>query len=431
MEEKKMTRVTGVVLRQREYWLGWPGTAYPVNKYEKEYPQRSIELGKEAGMEVSFADTVYDEAGVEKFLEKIKSDPPDGLLLITFSMPMWTLIDKIIEAGLPTVVFAYIGMAFTGHIVNRSRQKGVYIISSTDVDSIKTGLKMIDTKVKLTQERVLVLKGTSEETEDTVVKNLGIKVRTVGRQKIVNAYKRVEVTDEIKEIAAKYENRAQKIVEPTSEDLINAARMYVACKKLMAEYDATAITVDCLGFIGARLTDMTPCLAFSKLNDERISAACEADFDAVMTMILLKHMFDKPSFMNDPVPETVKNTLIVAHCTSPTKLYGYETESEPFALRSHSESNIGVSPQVLWKEGQKVTLARFQGPAKMLIGAGTVVGNIDTPPAGGCRTSFEVKMDDVEDVRDVKGFHQLLMYGDHARELKYLCQMLGVEPAKM
>jgi hypothetical protein len=83
--------------------------------------------------------------------------------------------------------------------------------------------------------------------------------------------------------------------------------------------------------------------------------------------------------------------------------------------------------QVLWRKEQEITLAKFQGPTKMLVGSGTVLGNVDTPPAGGCRTSVEVKMKGVEDVRDLKGFHQLLLYGDHAKELEGLCQLLGIE----
>jgi len=36
-------------------------------------------------------------------------------------------------------------------------------------------------------------------------------------------------------------------------------------------------------------------------------------------------------------------------------------------------------------------------------------------------------MKGVEDVRDLKSFHQLLLYGDHAKELEGLCQLLGIE----
>ena len=434
------TDVTGVVLRQRKYWMGWPGASYPVDRYEKEYPEKAERIGDELGISVKFAETVYDEGGVKRFLETLRTDPPDGVLVIPLSMGMWELADKITDSsklaacstvGMPTVVFASIGTVFTGHVRERAKKKGVYFISSLDFQQVKTGLKMIGTKRKLASDRILVLKGDAKKPEEKVVENLDVEVRTVGRQKVKEAYEDVDETEEVKEIAEEYMETAQKTVEPTRQDVINAARMYVACKNLLAEYEATAITMDCLGLVGSRLIDTTPCMGFSKLNDEGTPAACEADFDAILTMLLMKHMFGKPSFMNDPVPETVRNTLVAAHCTSPTKLDGYRAKSEPFILRSHSESNIGVSPQVLWREGQDITLAKFQGPGKMIVGSGTVIGNVETPPAGGCRTSVEVKMKDIEDVLDTKGFHQLLMYGDHAKELRDLCQLLGIEVIPM
>jgi hypothetical protein len=426
------TTVKGIVLRQREYWMGWPGAAYPVERYEKEYYEKAIKIGDEIGVSVSFAETIYDEGGVAKLLESLNTTPPDGVLVIPLSFGMWGLVDKITDAGIPTVVFAPIGTVFTGHVSGRSRKNGVYFISSLDFQQVETGLKMIDTKKKLAADRILVIRGDASDPTDTVVENLGTKVRTVGRQKVVEAYEKVGSTfSEVKEIAEEYISSAQKVVEPTRQDVINASRMYVACKNLLTFYESQAITMDCLGLVGSRLVETPPCMGFSKLNDEGIPAGCEADFDAIMTMLLLKHMFGKPSFINDPVPETVKNTLVASHCTSATRLDGYGAKEEPFILRSHSESNIGVSMQVLWREGQDITLAKFQGETKMLVGSGTVVGNVDTPPAGGCRTSVEVRMKGVEDVRDLKGFHQLLMYGDHARELKGVCQMLGIEVIPM
>ena len=147
-----------------------------------------------------------------------------------------------------------------------------------------------------------------------------------------------------------------------------------------------------------------------------------------MSLLLVSYLFDKPGFMNDPVAETVKNVLVAAHCTCGTRLNGFGEKHEPYILRSHSESDIGVSMQVLWKEGQKVTLALLQGPDKLIIDTGTVVGNVDTPPAGGCRTNFEIAMDRVEDCRDVLGFHQVVFYGDHRHDLLEFCQMNGITP---
>ena len=88
----------------------------------------------------------------------------------------------------------------------------------------------------------------------------------------------------------------------------------------------------------------------------------------------------------------------------------------PYILRDHSESALGVSVQVLWPVGAPVTLVRFQNTNELILDTGTVVSNVDTPPAGGCRTSVEVRMDNVEDCRDVLGFHQVVTLGDHRRD---------------
>ena len=128
-------------------------------------------------------------------------------------------------------------------------------------------------------------------------------------------------------------------------------------------------------------------------------------------MMMTSYLLDRPGYMNDPVPETYKNVLIAAHCTSGTRLDGFDKPPAPYILRDHSESSLGVSTQVLWPEGQPATLVRFTGPNEMIIDTGTVVGNVDTPPAGGCRTSVELRMDNIEDCRDVKGFHQVVDAG--------------------
>jgi len=132
--------------------------------------------------------------------------------------------------------------------------------------------------------------------------------------------------------------------------------------------------------------------------------------------------------MNDPEPETVKNVLIAAHCVSGTRIYGFDRPNEhaEYILRSHSESNLGVSTQVLWPIGQPVTLIDVLNPTTVCVDTGTVVGNVNTPPAGGCRTSVEIQMDRIEDSRDVVGFHQVVSLGNHRREVEAFCQMYGL-----
>jgi hypothetical protein len=63
----------------------------------------------------------------------------------------------------------------------------------------------------------------------------------------------------------------------------------------------------------------------------------------------------------------------------------------------------------------------------MIIDTGKVTRNIDTPPAGGCRTSVDIAMDGIEDCRDVKGFHQVVVLGNHRRVLEGFCELYGIQ----
>jgi hypothetical protein len=195
----------------------------------------------------------------------------------------------------------------------------------------------------------------------------------------------------------------------------------------MAAENCQGISVDCLPLVENRLIPCPPCIAWLRLNDEGSVGACEADWNAAISLRLTSLLFDRPGFIQDPAPDTTRNTLMGAHCSCPTKLDGFDKPPASLILRSHSESNTGVSPQVLWRVGQKVTVMDFDGPGKIILGTGRVLRNIETPPAGGCRTSVELEMDDLADSRDAKGFHQLFIYGDLESPFKAYCQLAGIE----
>jgi len=272
---------------------------------------------------------------------------------------------------------------------------------------------------------LLVVAG--DKRKESTIERLGTTVRYVPRDAMHTLFAKMPENDETHEVAEKKSREAKKIVEPSKQDMLNAARSYQTAKQLMKNEEANAITTDCLGMVTQKVVPTPPCLAASMFQDAGVTYGCEADVFGAMSLMLTSYLLDQTGYMNDPVPETVKNVLIAAHCVAGTKFNGFDQPGEPYILRSHSESALGVSVQVLLREGQPVTLARFTGPNEMIIDTGTVVGNVDTPPAGGCRTSVEIAMDQIEDVRDVLGFHQVVHYGNHRRDLQNFCQMYGIK----
>lgn len=208
--------------------------------------------------------------------------------------------------------------------------------------------------------------------------------------------------------------------------MTNAAHVYATAKSLLAREKANGLSMDCLGMVGAKLMPTPPCGAWTLLQDQGITAGCEADLFGAMSLMLSSYLLDRPGYMNDPVPETYKNTLIASHCTSGSRIAGFDKPAAPLILRNHSESGLGVSTEVLWPVGEAATLVRFNSPNEMIIDTCKVVSNIDTPPAGGCRTSVELAMDEVEDSRDVLGFHQVVVLGNQRHILESFCEMYGI-----
>jgi len=413
-----------------KYWLGWPGTAWDKSMCQ-DYIKKSRALigkfGDDLKIRVSFEpEPLYDEAAVDKFIAKIKKAKPKGVILMPLHMNQWDNVRKIVKAEAPTIIFAPLGTCFTGHIQAVSKEPGVYLASSTDfeLDPVRYGMKMIRTEHDVRRTRIAVLRG--DKKKDQVLEPFGLKVRYLPRKRFPDALKTIGETPDVVAMADDYQKAAKKIVEPKRADLINAARNYYACQKILKEEECNGFTMDCLGLVASREIPCPPCMAYTKLLDVGVPAICEADINAVMSHTLCCKLLDKPGFQQDPVPETVNNTFIGAHCVCASRMNGYDKPREPFILRSHSESDIGVALQVLFRKDQEITIMQFSGPGKMILGKGKVLRNLDTPPAGGCRTSVDLAIDGPPDTRDTKGFHQLFIYGDHMRDFQAYGQMYGI-----
>jgi hypothetical protein len=416
-------RVMSVVARQKTpYWLGWPGTAYPVESERARYTQVIADSGQRLGVEIAQeGQPLEDKEAVAAFVQKVQTEKPDAVIVALQHLTSgWPAAAEVAKTGVPTIVFAPVGTAFTGHINGLASRPGVHVISSLETSAIEQALRMIRAKRQLEATRMLVVAGKERKEGKFGLVNL----QYVPRVTFEEMFTATPVTEEAQWIAHQRFREAEKVIEPTKEDGLNAARSFIAAKQLLKNENCNAITTDCLGMVSQKRVPTPPCMAASIFQDHGVTYGCEAAVGPAVS----SYLFDRPGFMNDPVPETVKNVLIAAHCVSGTRIYGLDRQKEhaPYILRSHSESNLGVSTQVLWPVSQPVTLVQFFKPDALYLDTGIVAGNVNTPPAGGCRTSVEIKMDNVEDSRDVLGFHQVVFLGNHCRDIEAFCQMYGI-----
>jgi len=411
-------------------WLGWPGTAYDINGMQQLYTGalKDAAIKQDVNLEIA-SDFIYDDNTLQSFVKNLKSDPPDGILMTCMNLnSSWQHVNYIAEPknrnGIPMVLFSPMGSSFTGHLQETRKFPNLFVGATQDVEWLATGLRMLNTVDKMKHTRLLICKG--DKTYDKELEVIGTTLHYIPNDRFMEKFDQVKDSDEMRAIADYYTRNAKLIVEPTGQDIFVAAKNYIVIRHLMTEEDCHGYSMDCLGPVGKHKMK-SPCLALSRLRDEGVVGSCEADWNAAISERLTHLLFNRPGFMQDPAPNTVNNTLMGAHCTCGTKIRGCDKPPEPFILRSHSESDESVAFQVIWPVGEKITIMKFDGPDTILLGAGRVIANIDTPPSGGCRTSVEVELDDVLNSLDTKGFHQLFIYGDLENEFKAYCQLAGIK----
>ena len=225
-------------------------------------------------------------------------------------------------------------------------------------------------------------------------------------------------------LAGELKNKFGGVVEPSEEDLMNAAKVYLAMRELASKYGLSAVTIRCFDLIEHGLTG---CIGMSMCNDLGLVAGCEADLDAVLTMMIVSFLTNEPCWMANVVRvDQDANTVTLAHCTIATKMLAGVKKS---VLRSHFESGRCVGIQGSLK-GVEVTITRLGGREleRMTIAGGKITRS-DMREPGLCRTQVEVKLNGgIEDfIENSLGNHQVLAYGNLKPMLADFCRFKGIE----
>jgi hypothetical protein len=401
--------------------VSWPGGNCDVNAQQDLFTDTLAKAARQFGVRLELRDAPLSQpAEVAEYLSQLKASPLDGLIVCAMELLMWEQVNQIVQnrGDIPTVVYSNLS-GFTSQLQAGRNQRKVFLGATQDVGWLTTAVHLLRAIWQMKQTRILFVAGT--ETRDTIVDGLGTVFHWIPKSRFEAEFKQVAQTAEVRELARFYQKHARKIVEPSPADILEAAKNYVVCRRLMAVEQCHGIAIDCLGW------QNPVCVAYSRLRDEGIVAACEQDTNATIGMLMTHLLCERPCFQQDPSPNTVNNTLIGAHCTSPLKLEGFtQAYRAPYLLRNY-HTRTGVAPQVLWPIDKPVTILQANAkPLSILIGMGRVVSNIAQPPSGCCRTAIEISLDNVADTRDVKGFHQLFILGHWERLFKAYGQLAGI-----
>ena len=251
---------------------------------------------------------------------------------------------------------------------------------------------------------------------DYLCQHYGIETIDIDLQRVIDGIKAVPQT-EAEKVAQSMVNRAKAVKEPSDADMMEAAKAYLAIRKICQEEHLDAMTIRCFDIVKACGT--TSCLALALLNDEGIVAGCEGDIQTLLSMFLAKRLCGEVAFMANPSQLTDKSSML-AHCTIPL------TMCDEIVVRTHFESGIGVAIQGLLPLTD-YTLFKWGGPQLDRYYV-TEAKTIETPYSNHfCRTQITLNVNlKPYLLQHSIGNHHVIIRGRHADEIRRFMQSQGI-----
>ncbi|MEN6576297.1 MAG: hypothetical protein ABFD90_08140 [Phycisphaerales bacterium] len=425
------------VRREGEYGILWPGAVYDGEAAREMYSAKMAETASRIGAGLNLRDEpIYSLAEADAWIAEAEAASVDGLVLVMLDRQQhaWPTARKVAESRIPSIIYSPLGSSFTTNTIDLAETPGCVVYSTDDFSQAAYGMKMLCARAKMRRTCCVVIKG--DKRYDATLADTGITLRHIPASSFIEEYRRMPDSEDIVTMSDQYMRRARRRPRSkgplcggaTRQDVINGLKSYYVAGRILEREGGDAITMDCLGALG-KIDVSLPCIAWSRMNDDRIPAACEADVGAVASLVMTHYLFDRPGFQQDPVADTADDTIIGAHCSCPTRLNGFTEPPEPFDIKHH-HGNRDAVPRTLWRKGQRVTSIDLlpgdgQNPTTVLVSAGTVVENKEVPPSGGCVVSVKVKFDGSQEVLSFPCFHQIFFYGDYKEQVHDFCQLCG------
>ncbi len=246
----------------------------------------------------------------------------------------------------------------------------------------------------------------------------GVEYTDISLERVCELYERIS-DEEVGESCADLAGRALACREASPEDLLRAMRLYRAVKQVATEERLNALTLNCS--LLEKQTKATGCLALSLLNDEGIVAGCEGDLQSIFTMLTVKILLGKASFMANPSKINVRtNEVVLSHCTIGLN------QTEKFIIRNHFETDSSIGIQGIVPTGD-VTLVKCGGECldEYYLSTGSLTEN--TNYINMCRTQIRVHLDTPVSyfLKTPLGNHHIVLQGNYKSVLEEFMQVNG------
>lgn len=266
--------------------------------------------------------------------------------------------------------------------------------------------------------------------EDLVYQRTGVRIQFRPLEELAALYKEVDAKDAVKEME-RWKKEAAKVIDVPDEAVVDACKLYVLLRSIVEKEQLSAVSIDCLGFtLSPNPILPYPCLAFARLRDEGITAACEADVCGMLSSMFLEEISRKPSFMcNLMSVDSLDSKITVSHCVAPLKLKGHDNPQMKYKLHSYHGFGKGAVPEVEFPLREKILTGGFSKDLKSFaLWPGRIESQVmDTdhapsrsgPVSTACANTMDVKIKDTDRfLQNIPGLHQIMVLDNYTRAIE-------------
>ncbi len=411
-----------------QQWFTWPGNQFEPDAQRAKFERVIGETARNLEIDLGFEpQPLHTNAAIAAWLDSVLADPPDALLVVNFWNSFSPKLKPVIERWPgPLIVYHAVG---ANHQLPpeylRRAPRTQYIHSIENWAAIERGLRAVRARVAMRSAHLLRISGRVDTRSETTEPFFGTRITTLPAAEFNDRFDAQALTPPLERLAREVRARARSATDLSDEAFSDAVRAHATVERMLAEFEADAITIECL-FLKHR----KPCLSFALLNSRLVPCGCENDLNATLTLMLGEACFGRAGFQHNPEFDTEQNLYFGAHCTCATRLAGPTAPPAPYALRPFfHQLPKTVALDVEWPAGERITLLKYHSGQKRLdVWGGECRGSPGCPPTGGCATRVLTRMDNVADVCDVYGGpHPVLFLGDFVRHAQTFARLYELE----
>jgi L-fucose isomerase-like protein len=356
----------------------------------------------------------------EEEIDKIDAQGVDVFVVFPCCAGRFTRFIRIAESEVPMIIVGEGDMFPHALDTYEYVADHINVEKAFTVEEAKNRISVLQAVRWVKESRILVVDMEDLKPEALAwFKNpLGLgKLKTchVSLDKLFETFRETKAS-EAKELAGRWAEECD-VKEPSFEDIVLSARVYLALKSLMKEIDADAVYVPWCAQLNPGL-GTKPCFALAKLADDDIPVGCYKG-ENLLPLLILKAISGKPVFVCEANGHN-NGIIELRHCFAPTTL----ADCRP-VLRRWREMEHTVTAYCSLPKGQ-VTLVNCGIGDRITVARAEVIDCKDLE-GDNCRITIYARLEEEQTAHKLVSREFALVYGDYAAKASAVAERLTLK----